>query len=592
MGNVVSGTRSDVHETANQLRRITALRRLALLDDTIESAFDRLTRLVTNVLDVPVAVVVLIEDDHLIFKSAAGLQETWGVGSETRISRALYAHILKGKALIVEDAPPNAAIIRPESSADGQALAYAGIPLMTSEGLALGSVCALDMAPRQWSERDLSVLHDLAAMVTIEIELRATALVAERQARRVAGLQHVTESLSAVLTPAEAARVVLEQGAGVLGADAGLVGLLSDDRRELRFIAAVGYHVGLANQPIPLDAPLPSAEIVRTGHSLYFSSRREVEEHFAGRDLTSYAQFYDPYEAVAAVPLTVHGRTIGSLSLRFRHEIDFAEDGTDFYETLARQCAQAVDRTQLLEAERQARDQVDRLARAKVEFLSDVAHDLQNPLTSIKGFAQILLRYAKRGTLDEERVLRSASQIESTAARMGDLIQELLDVATIERGNPVALKIAPVNLIELVRRSADSQEVRTADHDLQVHADGDEIVGEWDERRLERVLANLLSNAVKYSEAGSRIDVKVRDAGGGIAELTISDRGIGIPEDDLPYIFDRFRRGSNVKGMTSGTGLGLAGVKQLVEQHGGSIAIQSAVGVGTTVTVRLPIAES
>src|SRR5207302_9432064 len=134
-------------------------------------------------------------------------------------------------------------------------------------------------------------------------------------------------------------------------------------------------------------------------------------EYFAGQNLEPYSLFYASYEAVAAVPLLVDERVLGALALRFQSKRDFAAEGTDFFETLARQCAQAVDRTQLLEAERQSRVQVERRARAKEEFLSDVAHDLQNPLTSIKGFAQILLRQATRGTLDTERVVKSASQI-------------------------------------------------------------------------------------------------------------------------------------------------------------------------------------
>jgi signal transduction histidine kinase len=294
---------------------------------------------------------------------------------------------------------------------------------------------------------------------------------------------------------------------------------------------------------------------------------------------------------VAAVPLIVDERVLGALALRFIGKRDFVDEGTDFFETLARQCAQAVDRTQLLEAERQARDQVERLARAKEEFLSDVAHDLQNPLTSIKGFAQILLRQSRRGMLDEERVVKSATQIESTAVRMEELIQELLDVAAIERGNPVKLRLQSVDLVAIARRVAAAQAGRGKSHIITVEAAKPEVIGRWDERRIERVVANLLSNAVKYSPYDGRVDIRVGlKPNEGVAILEVQDNGIGIPENDLPHIFDRFHRGSNVEGTTSGTGLGLAGVKQLVEQHGGTISIQSTVDEGTTVTVRLPCA--
>jgi signal transduction histidine kinase len=339
-------------------------------------------------------------------------------------------------------------------------------------------------------------------------------------------------------------------------------------------------------------APLPIAEAARFGRSRYFGSRQAVQEYFAGQDLEPYSAFYTAFEGVAAVPLIVDDRVLGAFALRFRDKHDFAEEGTDFFETLARQCAQAIERTQLLEAERQARFQVERLARAKEEFLSDVAHDLQNPLTSIKGFAQILLRQARRGELDEDRVLRSATQIESTARRMEDLIQELLDVAALEGGNSVLLRLQPVDLVTVARRVASAQAARAGSRVIRVEAEQPHTVGQWDERRIERVLANLLSNAIKYTSRDGQIEIRVGQAPDeDVAVLEVQDNGIGIPETDLPHIFDRFRRGSNVEGTTSGTGLGLAGVKQLVEQHGGTISIQSTVGKGTTVSVQLPCAD-
>jgi signal transduction histidine kinase len=470
---------------------------------------------------------------------------------------------------------------------------YAGVPLVTSEGFALGSLCAIDTKPHPWSDDDVTILADLATAVVTEIELRASAQVAERQAATVVGLQHVTESLSAVTTPSEAAEVVLDQGLRVLGADAGVVGLLTEDGNDLNIVAVLGHHsdVMKRHRTVPVLAPLPIAEATRFGRSRYFESREAVQDYFSGQDLEPYSAFYAAFEAVAAVPLIVDDRVLGAFALRFRGKRDFEEEGTDFFETLARQCAQAIDRTQLLEAERQARFQVERLARAKEEFLSDVAHDLQNPLTSIKGFAQILLRQARRGDLNEDRVLRSATQIESTARRMEDLIQELLDVAALEEGNSVVLRLQPIDLVVVARRVAAAQGGRASERIIRVEAERPEVVGEWDERRIERVIANLLSNAIKYTARDGQIDIRVGlKPEGDLAVIKVQDNGIGIPESDLPHIFDRFHRGSNVEGTTSGTGLGLAGVKQLVEQHGGTISLRSTVGEGTTVLVLLPCA--
>jgi signal transduction histidine kinase len=103
------------------------------------------------------------------------------------------------------------------------------------------------------------------------------------------------------------------------------------------------------------------------------------------------------------------------------------------------------------------------------------------------------------------------------------------------------------------------------------------------------VLDNLLENAVKYSPRGGSVEVAIGSEDG-TAVLRVADRGEGIPAADLPYIWERFRRGRNVEGRIPGTGIGLAGVKRIVELHGGTIAVDSQVGVGTTLTVRLPLA--
>jgi signal transduction histidine kinase len=120
-----------------------------------------------------------------------------------------------------------------------------------------------------------------------------------------------------------------------------------------------------------------------------------------------------------------------------------------------------------------------------------------------------------------------------------------------------------------------------------VAAPADPVVGRWDRARLERVVDNLVSNAVKYSPGGGAVEVSVVQDGRW-AILTVRDQGIGIPPGDLHRVFERFARGGNVGGIP-GSGVGLAAVRHIAEQHGGTVAVESAEGRGTTVTVRLPL---
>jgi len=128
-------------------------------------------------------------------------------------------------------------------------------------------------------------------------------------------------------------------------------------------------------------------------------------------------------------------------------------------------------------------------------------------------------------------------------------------------------------------------------HRIRVNCETSDLWVICDSARMNRVIANVLSNAVKYSAAGSQILVELQhetDADGAWVLLSISDEGIGIPAADLPYLFERFHRGRNVSSQTSGTGLGLAGARAIVEQHGGRVEIDSEEGAGTTVRIRLP----
>jgi signal transduction histidine kinase len=172
------------------------------------------------------------------------------------------------------------------------------------------------------------------------------------------------------------------------------------------------------------------------------------------------------------------------------------------------------------------------------------------------------------------------------------MIGELLDIARLQADRPLDLQYSEVDLVALAHREAERHRRGTARHTLRVESPEPSLTGEWDETRLLRVLSNLLSNAIKYSPEGGEILITVRrvmEAGREWAEVTVRDPGLGIPAGELPRVFERFYRASNVTGRIGGTGIGLAGSRGIVEQHGGSLVLESIEGQGTTVTLRLPL---
>jgi signal transduction histidine kinase len=254
-----------------------------------------------------------------------------------------------------------------------------------------------------------------------------------------------------------------------------------------------------------------------------------------------------------------------------------------------------------LTARKQAEDTVARalveqhVARAEAEvalhtrdqFLSIASHELRTPLTALLGYAMMLPRSIAR---DTGQVDKMTDRIVRQALRLNTLIDQLLDVSRLQRGQFVVAR-RPVDLVALVNEVVD--EVRatlsaTSSHTLELTAPRDPLVVDSDAERLEQVLHNLLSNAIKYSPQGGRVQVVVRPAATEAA-IEVTDEGIGIPPDAQARLFEPFYRAPNVGGQATGFGLGLYIVREIVERHGGYIAVDSTEGRGSTFRVVLPL---
>ncbi len=272
------------------------------------------------------------------------------------------------------------------------------------------------------------------------------------------------------------------------------------------------------------------------------------------------------------------------LSIQLRKRVAELEQANETIRVLNLELEQRVER-----ATADLREQIT----ARDEFMATVSHDLKSPLTFIKGMANLRRRRAV-ATAETAPLVDALDQIETCAGRMAQMLDELVDAGRLEAGRPLELRRDMTDLVELARQRVAEHQQTTDRHVLHVSTDVPDLIGIWDRVRLGRVLDNLVGNAVKYTPRGGTIEVRidVELQPDRWAVLRISDSGEGIPDSDLPYIFERFRRGRNVEGRIPGTGIGLSGARSILEQHGGSIAVESEVGQGTTVTVRLPLAST
>jgi PAS domain S-box-containing protein len=227
------------------------------------------------------------------------------------------------------------------------------------------------------------------------------------------------------------------------------------------------------------------------------------------------------------------------------------------------------------------------LGQLKSNFVSMVSHEFRTPLGDIMSSAEILKDYLER--LEPEERQHHLLSIVKNTKRMAELMEEVLLLGRFEAGK-MFFQPAALDLHSFARRLVDemlSATDRRCAIELSVDAPGEAMA---DERLLRHVFTNLLVNAVKYSDPGRIVRLSIR-AEGRDAICSVQDEGIGIPEGDLEWLFNAFHRGRNV-GHRPGTGLGLVIVKRCVELHGGRIKIESKLGVGTTVTVRLPLFET
>jgi two-component system, OmpR family, phosphate regulon sensor histidine kinase PhoR len=230
----------------------------------------------------------------------------------------------------------------------------------------------------------------------------------------------------------------------------------------------------------------------------------------------------------------------------------------------------------------------------KDEFISIAAHELRTPLAILTGFVQTLLNQTARGKGPAlaEWQQKSLQGIDLATARLVDLAEDLLDVTRVQAGR-LELQREPTDLVALARRVLARRQLTTERHTLTLVTALPHLVVHADPRRMEQVLSNLIGNAIKYSPEGGAIEVTIRaEHETHEALLSVRDQGIGIPQHEQAQVFGRFARAGNVQAYgIRGTGLGLYLCRELVEQHGGRIWLESTEGQGSTFFVALPLAS-
>jgi signal transduction histidine kinase len=447
----------------------------------------------------------------------------------------------------------------------------------------------LDTLPFTVDDQELLTAFTSQAAIALE-NARLYTLTDQQLAERVDELsvmQRIDRELNASLDASRAMRITLDWAMRQSGADAGLVGFLREE--GLRVMADKGYTDELeAFQDSIIPVELPGIQGAVNDESTQQIRRSE----FLEQKEQSFNLLKDTQSQIV-IPIRREEQVIGLLILESTNSDPWTEDNRDFLSRLSDHAAIAIANAQLFL-------QVQEADLAKSEFVSFVSHELKTPMTSIRGYTDLLLGGAV-GQVNEAQE-NFLSTVRSNVNRMATLVSDLADISRIESGK-LRLEFGSVDVNsmanEVVRSQAQGLEEKRQILTQEISAELPPIWG--DRNRIIQILTNLLSNASKYTPSEGAITIRAEQKANlwdpeGVPEvvlISVEDTGIGMAKEDQTQIFTKFFRSADPKAReVPGTGLGLNITKNLVEMQGGKIWFESEYGQGTIFYFTLPIAEA
>jgi GAF domain-containing protein len=446
--------------------------------------------------------------------------------------------------------------------------------------------------PGGFRQRDMQLLEIFATQAAETIAYARLFATIQAQAEREAVVNRLVLALQQATEPRRGVEMVVERVGEVLGLDRCIAALFSENEQSDIYGEWCAPGVSrIGDDPEVMDRSPVQQWLKDHRQPLVVNN---VHQHRLAVGVEDVLEKID-LQSIAVVPIMHQGRVIGSLSgHQTGRQRRWAEDDVDLLAAVATQIGSTLENARLISELREA-------SRLKDEFLATLSHELRTPLTAIKGWVDLL---SENDSLQfDEELADGIEVIRNSASSLTQLISDLLDLSRIQRRvlrlerKPSDVNLVILDAVQVVRPSA---VVRR--QELRLELDDHLPIAQVDPHRIQQVVWNLLNNAVKFTPEGGRVTIRSRliDSEGIMLMddetepvrwivIEVEDNGEGIPQEFLPYVWDRFRQadGSSTR-RHGGLGIGLALVKELVEAHGGMVTARSE-GGGATFTVRLPL---
>ena len=513
--------------------------------------------------------------------------------SPSRGSATARAIQTRGVALIPDVLEDVDYTVKPSALAAGFRSILA-VPLIRG-GEPIGAITVGRPEPGPFSDNQVALLETFADQAVIAVE--NVRLFTELQTRtaqltqsvdELRALSEVGQAVSSTLDLGTVLSTIVARATELSGMDGGAIHEYDETREE--------FHLRTTNNlPDEVAGSLRAAPI-RKGEGAVgrMAVTREPVQICDIADAGSYQSrirellLRSGYRSVLAVPLLREDHLLGGLVVTRKSVGEFSPQVIDLLGTFATQSALAIQNARLFREIEAKSAQLEVASRHKSEFLANMSHELRTPLNAIIGFSEVL---AERmfGELNDKQV-EYVGDIMESGRHLLTLINDILDLSKIEAGR-MELDAADFDLPQAIENTLTLIRERASRRGIAVTRAIDPRLAtiRADERKVKQVLLNLLSNALKFTGDGGRIDVRteLRD---GMAEISVTDSGVGIAPEDQQAVFEEFRQVGTAAKKVEGTGLGLAISRKFIELHGGRMWVSSELGKGSRFAFTLPLA--